>query len=102
MRHLLRSPSENNVNDVNPGGAQTLNASIINAMQPSIHFLQIIQFGGGAYPTFLQIKKAWGHFPMDFTLGLVLQSVELTPAGHTGKCSFKALLFNFRLAVNIM
>lgn len=49
MRHLLRSPSESNVNDVNPWGAQTLNASVINAMQPSIHFF-IIQFGGGAYP----------------------------------------------------
>lgn len=74
MRHLLRSPSESNVNDVNPWSAQTLNASVINAMQPFFHYpirgwslSQETRLG-----TFLQIKEAWGHFPMDFTLGFTL------------------------------
>lgn len=56
MRHLLGSPSESNVRDVNPWGAQTLNASVINAMQPSFHFF-IIQLGGGAYP-----RNGWERF----------------------------------------
>lgn len=72
MRHLLRSPSESNVNDVNPWGAQTLNASVINAMQPSIHFF-IIQFGGGAY-----LRTAGNVFTNQKSMG------SLSHGLHTG------------------